>query len=173
MAKGKDLLWEFGLEPKKKLVVIQPGGGALNKCWNVENYLSIVNKLRSKNTQVVFLLGPAELERFSNDMIQTLVYLNLSVGGHLTVFVARTRGPVWSVRPANILLMAVVGTQILATFIAVYGDALIQEVKQRGRMRRFQKYESDYIRRWLVTQGLDWVRRAVLGQLTSPVDWKS
>jgi hypothetical protein len=58
------------------------------------------------------------------------------------------------------------------TFVAVYGDNLIQEVKQRGRMRRFQEYESDYIRRWLVTQGLDWVRRAVLGQLTSPVDWK-
>jgi nicotinamide-nucleotide amidase len=59
------------------------------------------------------------------------------------------------------------------TFVAVYGDTLIQEVKQRGRMRRFQEYESDYIRRWLVTQGLDWVRRAVLGQLTSPVDWQS
>jgi nicotinamide-nucleotide amidase len=59
------------------------------------------------------------------------------------------------------------------TFIAVAGDTLTQEVKQRGRARRFQQREKDYIRRWLVIQGLDWVRRAVLGQLTSPVDWKS
>jgi nicotinamide-nucleotide amidase len=58
------------------------------------------------------------------------------------------------------------------TFIAVYGDTLTQEVRQRGRTRRFQDKEQDYIRRWLVIQGLDWVRRAVLGQLTSPVDWK-
>jgi len=58
------------------------------------------------------------------------------------------------------------------TFIAVYGDTLAQEVRQRGRTRRFRDREEDYIRRWLVTQGLDWVRRAVLGQLTSPVDWK-
>ncbi|MDO9549608.1 MAG: plasma-membrane proton-efflux P-type ATPase [Methanoregula sp.] len=57
----------------------------------------------------------------SQDMIQTIVYLNLSVGGHLTVFVARTRGPFWSIRPSPILLAAVVGTQLLATLIAVYG----------------------------------------------------
>ncbi|MBN1993126.1 MAG: CinA family nicotinamide mononucleotide deamidase-related protein [Anaerolineae bacterium] len=58
------------------------------------------------------------------------------------------------------------------TFIAVSGNSLAQEVRERGRTRRFRNREEDYIRRWLVTQGLDWVRRAVLGQLTSPVDWK-
>ncbi|MBN2684218.1 MAG: plasma-membrane proton-efflux P-type ATPase [Pontiellaceae bacterium] len=53
--------------------------------------------------------------------IQTLMYLKLSVAGHLTVFLARTRGPFWSIRPARILLLAVFGTQIVATLIAVYG----------------------------------------------------
>ncbi len=53
--------------------------------------------------------------------IQTLMYLKLSVAGHLTIFLTRTRGPFWSTRPARILLAAVVGTQILATLIAVYG----------------------------------------------------
>jgi hypothetical protein len=53
--------------------------------------------------------------------LQTLAYLMLSVAGHLTVFLARTRGPFWSVRPAPILCLAVFGTQILATLIAVYG----------------------------------------------------
>ena len=31
--------------------------------------------------------------------------------------------------------------------------------------------DTDYIRSWLAIQGLDWIRRAVLGQLTSPADW--
>ncbi|MCY7336267.1 MAG: plasma-membrane proton-efflux P-type ATPase, partial [Chamaesiphon sp.] len=61
----------------------------------------------------VFLLDRAH--------IQTLMYLKLSVAGHLTIFLTRTQGPFWSIRPARILLMAVFGTQALATVIAVYG----------------------------------------------------
>ncbi|HXI09614.1 MAG TPA: HAD-IC family P-type ATPase, partial [Thermodesulfobacteriota bacterium] len=64
------------------------------------------------------------LERvFSLDRltIQSLMYLKLSVAGHLTVFVARTRGPFWSIKPATVLLAAVIGTQLVATFISVYG----------------------------------------------------
>ncbi len=53
--------------------------------------------------------------------IQTLMYLKLSVAGHLTIFLTRTRGPFWSIRPARILWVAVLGTQMLATLIAVYG----------------------------------------------------
>jgi H+-transporting ATPase len=53
--------------------------------------------------------------------IQTLMYLKLSVAGHLTIFLTRTRGPFWSIRPARILWGAVLGTQIVATLIAVYG----------------------------------------------------
>jgi H+-transporting ATPase len=52
---------------------------------------------------------------------QTLMYLKLSVAGHLTIFLTRTRGPFWSIRPAWILWIAVLGTQIVATLIAVYG----------------------------------------------------
>jgi H+-transporting ATPase len=53
--------------------------------------------------------------------IQTLMYLKLSVAGHLTIFLTRTRGPFWSIRPARILWLAVLGTQTMATLIAVYG----------------------------------------------------
>jgi H+-transporting ATPase len=54
-------------------------------------------------------------------VIQSLMYLKLSVAGHLTIFVTRTRGPFWSTRPAPVLLFAVLGTQLVATLIAVYG----------------------------------------------------
>jgi len=53
--------------------------------------------------------------------IQTLMYLKLSVAGHLTIFLTRTRGPFWSIRPARVLWIAVLGTQMIATLIAVYG----------------------------------------------------
>jgi H+-transporting ATPase len=53
--------------------------------------------------------------------LQTLMYLMLSVAGHLTIFQARTRGPFWSIRPARILWLAVLGTQTVATLISVCG----------------------------------------------------
>jgi H+-transporting ATPase len=43
------------------------------------------------------------------------------VAGHFKIFITRTRGPFWSIRPARILLVAVFGTQIVATLVAVYG----------------------------------------------------
>jgi H+-transporting ATPase len=57
----------------------------------------------------------------SRDLIQTLIYLKLSVAGHLNIFVTRTCRPFWADRPATILLVAALGTQTLATLIAVYG----------------------------------------------------
>ena len=65
----------------------------------------------------IFHLGHPEL--------QTMMYLMLSVAGHLTIFQTRTRGPWWSTRPAWILLAAVVGTQAVATLISVYGAWLV------------------------------------------------
>ena len=59
--------------------------------------------------------------QMTDTKIQGLVYLKLSVAGHMTVFCARTRGPWWSSRPSTILLSAVIATQVLATFIVVYG----------------------------------------------------
>jgi H+-transporting ATPase len=49
------------------------------------------------------------------------MYLKLSVAGHLTIFLTRTRGPFWTIKPAKTLWIAVLGTQIIATLIAIYG----------------------------------------------------
>ena len=40
------------------------------------------------------------------------------------VFIARTKGPFWSVRPALPLFLAVIITQFIATIITVYGILL-------------------------------------------------
>jgi H+-transporting ATPase len=57
-------------------------------------------------------------------VLQSFIYLKLSVAGHLTVFVARTKGPFWSVKPAKPLFLAVIVTQLTATLITVYGILL-------------------------------------------------
>ena len=68
----------------------------------------------------LFYLGE-RVFHFDRAHIQTLMYLKLSVAGHLTIFLTRTRGPFWSIRPARILWVAVLGTQAVATLIAIYG----------------------------------------------------
>ncbi|HUZ20800.1 MAG TPA: plasma-membrane proton-efflux P-type ATPase [Acidimicrobiales bacterium] len=68
----------------------------------------------------LFFLGDRVLH-LNHPELQTMMYLTLSVAGHLTIFLARTRGPIWSIRPARVLWLAVLGTQILATLIAVSG----------------------------------------------------
>jgi H+-transporting ATPase len=57
-------------------------------------------------------------------MLQSFIYLKLSVAGHLFLFVARTRDHFWSIKPGLPLFLAVVGTQIAATLITVYGELL-------------------------------------------------
>jgi H+-transporting ATPase len=54
-------------------------------------------------------------------MLQSMMYLKLSVAGHFLIFITRTKGHFWSYRLSNILLAAVLGTQTVATIIAVYG----------------------------------------------------
>ena len=91
--------------------------------WNMRSILGIATILGVFgviSSFGLFYLGKTAFH-LNNDVLQTLMYLKFSVAGHLTVFVARTKGPFWSVKPAWILLLAVIGTQIVATLIAVYG----------------------------------------------------
>ncbi|MBC7825993.1 MAG: plasma-membrane proton-efflux P-type ATPase [Candidatus Parcubacteria bacterium] len=93
------------------------------EAWNMRLVLAISTVLGVIGVVAafgLFYLGE-RIFHLDRDHIQTLMYLKLSVAGHLTIFLTRTRGPFWSIRPARILLMAVFGTQTVATLIAVYG----------------------------------------------------
>ncbi len=72
----------------------------------------------------LFYLGE-RVFHLDREHVQTLMYLKLSVAGHLTIFLTRTRGPWWSTCPANILLFAVLGTQTLATLMAIFGFGIM------------------------------------------------
>jgi len=93
------------------------------EAWNMRMVLGITTVLGVIGVVAAFGLFYLGERVFHLDRshIQTLMYLKLSVAGHLTIFLTRTRGPFWSIRPARILWMAVLGTQTIATLIAVYG----------------------------------------------------
>jgi len=93
------------------------------EAWNMRTVLGISTVLGVMGVVSAFGLFYLGEQVFHLDRahIQTLMYLKLSVAGHLTIFLTRTQGPFWSIRPAKILWIAVLGTQILATLIAVYG----------------------------------------------------
>jgi H+-transporting ATPase len=93
------------------------------EAWNMRMVLGIATVLGVIGPVAafgLFFLGD-RVYHLDRAHIQTLMYLMLSVAGHMTIFLTRTRGPFWSIRPARILWLAVLGTQIAATFIAVYG----------------------------------------------------
>ncbi len=93
------------------------------EAWNMRRVLSVASMLGLLGVFASFGLFYLAQTHFHVDRehIQTLMYLKLSVAGHLTVFVTRTRGPFWSIRPAAALVVAVISTQIIATLVAVYG----------------------------------------------------
>ena len=63
--RGRELLEEINVDFSEKLVVIHPGSGGLHKCWHLDNFLAIAKELTFGGVEVIFLLGPTELDRFT------------------------------------------------------------------------------------------------------------
>ena len=68
----------------------------------------------------LFLIGD-RVYHLGHPQLQTLMYLMLSVAGSMTIYLARTRGPFWSIRPAKILVLAVTSAELIATGLALSG----------------------------------------------------
>jgi H+-transporting ATPase len=92
----------------------------MGKLLGIATFLGIIGVFSSFG---MLYIGTVVL-RLDQLVLQSFIYLKLSVAGHLTVFVARTKGPFWSVKPAKPLLLAVIVTQLTATIITVYGILL-------------------------------------------------
>jgi len=99
-------------------------GSARPAVWDMRTVLTIATVLGVAGVTASFLLFALADQVFGldHDLIRTLIYLKLSVAGHLTIFITRTRGPFWSrPAPSRLLFAAVLGTQLLATVIAATG----------------------------------------------------
>jgi H+-transporting ATPase len=93
------------------------------EAWNMPTVLGMSTVLGIAGVAAsfgLFYLGERTFG-LSRDLLQTFMFLKLAVAGHLTIFVTRTRGSFWSVRPAPILFWSAILTKALATLAAVYG----------------------------------------------------
>jgi H+-transporting ATPase len=91
--------------------------------WRMGRILRVASVLGFTGVASTFLLlalavGPLHI---AGGALQTLFYLKLSVAGHFVIFLTRTEGPFWKSRPANLLLGSVLGTQVLASTLALMG----------------------------------------------------
>ena len=92
--------------------------------WNMPYVLGLASVLGVIGVVAsfgLFYLGD-RVFHMDRSLLQTLIYLKLSVAGHLTIFLTRGKRHFWNrPLPAPILLGAVLVTQMVATLIAVYG----------------------------------------------------
>jgi H+-transporting ATPase len=94
--------------------------------WDMRTLLSVSTFLGAIGVVSSFILLYIGLDvlHLSTALIQSFILLKLAVAGHLTLFVARTKGPFWSIRPGKSLFAAIVLTKVVATAITVYGILL-------------------------------------------------
>jgi H+-transporting ATPase len=91
--------------------------------WNMRIVLSISSLLGLVGVIVsfaIYYVGAVVLQ-LSPGVLQAFIFLKLAVAGHLTIFLTRTRGHFWSIRPSGLLFWSAVITKLLATLIVVYG----------------------------------------------------
>jgi H+-transporting ATPase len=72
-------------------------------------------------TSFMLLYVGKEYLLLSIGAIQSFIFLKLVVAGHLTMFATRLEKPWWTKRPSAILFTAVIGTDIAATFVVMFG----------------------------------------------------
>jgi len=81
---GVELLDQAEIDLSRKLVVIHPGSGGQRKCWHLENFVSLAQGLRESGLEVLFLLGPAEMERL-RPAEEARLYVAARCVGHLSL----------------------------------------------------------------------------------------
>lgn len=94
--------------------------------WDMRRLLSMSTFLGGVGVVSSFIMLYIGLDvlHLSVIEIQSFIFLKLAVAGHLTLFVARTKGPFWSIRPGRSLFGAIILTKVVATVITVYGILL-------------------------------------------------
>ena len=93
------------------------------EAWNMRLVLGIATVLGIVGPIAAFGLFALAKDGYHMDRshLQTLMYLMLSVAGSLTIFLTRTRGLFWSIRPKRILLTAVLSAEAIASLLALLG----------------------------------------------------
>jgi H+-transporting ATPase len=91
--------------------------------WKMRTVLGLATLLGTVG--VIFSFGAfyigKEIFQLSPATLQAFIYLKLSLASQMTLLIARTKGPFWSIKPAKQLGFAVLMSQTTAVLITVYG----------------------------------------------------
>lgn len=91
--------------------------------WNMRKVISIASVLGFTN--VLFTFGMFYLGKHYFGMpfeeVQTLVFAELAIAGNLTIFLARTKGPLWSIAPGRGLVWSTLVSKIIVSLICAFG----------------------------------------------------
>jgi len=69
---GRKILENAGIKQGQRVAIIHPGSGGVHKCWHIDNFYMLAEQLCDEDIRVVFVLGPAEMERFKKKTIDAL-----------------------------------------------------------------------------------------------------
>jgi H+-transporting ATPase len=92
--------------------------------WDMRHVLTISSLLGTLGVIASFLLFwyAQQMMHMTKESLQTLIFLKLLVGGHLTIYITRRHGWFWSRPfPSWKLIVATEATQLAGTLAAVYG----------------------------------------------------
>lgn len=99
--------------------------------WDMRRVLSVSTVLGTVGVIETFglLVVAREWLKLDQHQIQTLIFLKLTVAGHLTLFVARSRQPFYKPPyPAPAVLWSAIGTKLLATLLVAFGLGLVTTI---------------------------------------------
>ncbi len=91
--------------------------------WDMHKVIGIASVLGFTNvafTFLIYIIG-RDFLHFSPDELKTLVFAELSIAGNLTIFLARTRGPLWSIMPGKGLVWSTVISKAIISVIVATG----------------------------------------------------
>ncbi|MGC9344184.1 MAG: HAD-IC family P-type ATPase, partial [Bacteroidales bacterium] len=92
--------------------------------WDMKRVLTIATVLSIGGVISSFLIFWYILQNagLQTEVVQTMMFLKLLVGGHMTIFLTRNTGWLWEKPYPDLrLFVALEGTQIIGTLFAVYG----------------------------------------------------
>ena len=99
--------------------------------WDMRRVLTVSTVMGLTGTvgSILMLYLAIDVLHLPTAKVQTYIFLKMAVAGHLTLFVARTRGAFWrKPYPAPVMLWSAIGTKVAATLLCVWGLGLIAPI---------------------------------------------
>ena len=94
--------------------------------WEMRKVLCIASVLGFTNvtfTFMMFYIGKHFLQ-LPFEQVQTLVFAELCIAGNLTIFLARCKGPLWSIKPGAALVWSTLVSKLFVSAICAWDSLL-------------------------------------------------